>query len=70
MMNRSLLYDTILTQIRERQKKLSFLRNLIMETEEAGKPAQNLKRNISSLLAEIKNLQDKIRQFPPLRKLV
>jgi len=70
MMNRSLIYNSLLTQIRERQKKLSFLRNRIMQHEEAGKPVQNLKKNISSLLAEIKNLQDKIRQFPPLRKFV
>jgi hypothetical protein len=68
MMNKAYIFNNIHNQIRDRQKRLSFLRNLVQQSEETGKPADQLRRNIAVLLDEIRMLQNKIRQFSSLRK--
>ena len=63
MMNRILQYRNLFIQIRERQRRLVFLRKMIGQLEEIGQPIDNPKKNLLNLMLEIKNLQNRIRQL-------
>ncbi len=69
MTNRFLIYNNLLKQLREREKKLVLLRNLIRQLESGGKSVERAKRNLAVLMDEMKNLQNKIREYNPLGKM-
>jgi hypothetical protein len=68
MINRFLLYRNLLTQIAEREKKLIFLRKMILHLEENGEPVKNARRNLLNLMNEIKFLRNKIQNTHPLKR--
>ena len=63
MVNKVLQYRDLLIQIRERQRRLDFLRKMIGRLELAGQPVDNARKNLLNLLLEIKDLQNKIRKL-------
>jgi hypothetical protein len=69
MTNRFLIYNNLLKQLREREKKLVLLRNLFRQLESGGKPVDRAKRNLTVLMDEMRNLQNKIREYHPLGKM-
>jgi len=67
-MSSLIIYRNITAQIEERQKRLTYLRQLIQHLEEAGKPIEIAKRNLRNLMAEIRQLQNKIQQGYHLKR--